>query len=390
MRTQVGIVGAGPAGLLLSLLLHRAGIDTVVLERHSMAHVLGRIRAGVLEPGTVETLVRAGVAERLEREGLRHAGIELLFDGARHRIDLAGPTGGRSVTVYGQTEITRDLLEALRAEGRLPIEEAEALAIEGIDGVAPEIVYRHEGRQRRLRCEFVVGCDGFHGIGRRAIPESVRTEHERIWPFGWLGVLADVPPVAEELIYVSDPRGFALCSMRSRSRSRYYIQCAIDEQVDAWPDARFWDELRRRLDPKTAAALVTGPAIEKSVAPLRSFVVEPMRRGRLLLAGDAAHIVPPTGAKGLNLAVSDVRLAADALIEHYETGSTAALDTYSEHCLARAWQAMRFSWWMTGLLHRHPEADAFDRRLQAAELRQVAGSPGAAAALAEGYLGLFA
>jgi p-hydroxybenzoate 3-monooxygenase len=387
LQTQVAIIGAGPAGLLLSRLLGLHGIANVVLERRSQAYVLGRIRAGVLEQGTVELLREAQVAERLEREGLVHHGIQLAFSGARHRIDF-GALVGASVTIYGQTEITRDLMNALAASSAEPLYEAEAVEIGGHDGGRPLVRYRQGGETRELACEFVAGCDGSHGVSRTTIPKRALTVYERVYPFGWLGVLSETPPVSEELIYASHERGFALCSMRSHTLSRYYVQCPLTDDVGDWPDDRFWQELRRRLDPEAAETLVAGPSIEKGIAPLRSFVAEPMRFGRLFLAGDAAHIVPPTGAKGLNLAAADVRTLARAFIDHYAGGSTAELDAYSERCLRRVWRAERFSWWMTSLLHLFPETGPFGRKLQLAELDYLTGSRAASTALAENYVGL--
>ncbi len=387
MRTKVAIVGAGPSGLLLSQLLHRAGIDNVVLERRSGEYVLGRIRAGVLEQGTVALLDEAGVGERCHREGLVHEGIGIAFEGRRHRIDFHTLIGG-GVTVYGQTEVTRDLMDALSGDGHAPHYEAEVFAIEGFDGNHPLVRYRENGEQKSLRADFVAGCDGFHGVSRTAVPKRAYQTFERVYAFGWLGVLSETPPVSEELIYANHQRGFALCSMRSHHLSRYYVQCALQDHVEDWPDTRFWDELRRRIDPPAAESLVTGPSIEKSIAPLRSFVAEPIRFGRLFLAGDAAHIVPPTGAKGLNLAASDVRYLAHALIEHDREKSQAALDAYSATVLKRVWKAERFSWWMTSLLHLFPETGVFGRKIQIAELDYLVGSRAAQTALAENYLGL--
>ena len=384
MRTQVAIIGAGPAGLLLGQLLHRAGIDAVILEARSREYVLGRIRAGVLEAGTVALLERAGVAERLHAEGLVHEGFDLAFGGERHRIDLAGLTGKR-VTVYGQTEITKDLMEARAAAGAQSIYEAHDVELHGFDGEHPRVTWN--GGQS-LACDFIAGCDGFHGVSRASVPGGAIQLYERVYSFGWLGVLSDTPPVSEELIYVSHERGFALCSQRSRTRSRYYVQCTLSEQVDEWPDERFWKELRARLPADAAQRLVTGPSIEKSIAPLRSFVAEPLRFGRLLLAGDAGHIVPPTGAKGLNLAASDVHYLAQAFIAHYQEKSSAELENYSARALGRVWKAERFSWWMTKLLHKFPEEGAFGRRMQLAELDYIAASRSAQAALAENYVGL--
>ena len=387
-RTQVAIIGAGPAGLLLGQLLLRRGIDTVILERHTAAHVLGRIRAGVLEPGTVELIARAGCDRRLRAEGLLHGGVNLCFGGERHRIDLAGLTGGKRVTVYGQTEVTRDLMEARAAAGAVTHYEAGEVSLHDFDGRRPFVRYIRDGAERTLHCEFIAGCDGFHGVSRPSVPQSAMETFERVYPFGWLGLLADVPPVNEELIYVNHEDGFALCSMRSPTRSRYYLQCPAEERVENWSDERFWDELRRRLDPEAASRLITGPALEKSIAPLRSFVVEPLRFGRLFLAGDAAHIVPPTGAKGLNLAASDVHYLSEALIEHFREGSSAGLEAYSSRALARIWKAERFSWWMTSMMHRFPEVGRFGRRIQRAELEYLVSSRAAATALAENYVGL--
>ncbi len=388
MRTQVAIIGSGPAGLLLGQRLHDNGIEAVILERRSKDYVLGRIRAGVLEQGTVDLIDQIGCGRRMHEEGLIHTGIELCFGGARHRVDLNGTTGGKAVMIYGQTEVTADLMDAREACGALTVYEAEDVSVHDFDGDRPVIRYRKDGADHQLDCDFICGCDGFHGISRKSVPEGAIDTFERVYPFGWLGVLADVPPVCDELIYANHPRGFALCSMRSMSRSRYYIQCAADEDLGAWPDDRFWDELRSRLDDEAAETMVTGPSIEKSVAPLRSFVAEPLRFGRMFLAGDAAHIVPPTGAKGLNLAASDVRYLAEALIERFQEGSDAGLDGYSQRALARVWKAERFSWWMTSLLHRFPETGPFGQRIQLAELEYLVGSRAASTALAENYVGL--
>jgi p-hydroxybenzoate 3-monooxygenase len=388
VRTQVAIVGAGPAGLLLASLLEKAGIDVLVLERKSPDYVLSRIRAGVLEQGTVDLVDEIGVGRRMHAAGLPHTGIELNFDGEPLRIDLAARTGGKKVLVYGQTELTRDLMEFRAAAGRASVYEAEDVAIAGIDTAHPSLSFRHNGETRTVDCDFIAGCDGFHGVSRASLPADAVTTYERVYPFGWLGVMADVPPVRDELIYAHHQRGFALCSMRSKTRVRCYIQCTLDTDVGAWSDERFWDELRRRLDPEVAEAMTTGPTIEKSVAPLRSFVAEPLRFGRLFLAGDAAHIVPPTGAKGLNLAASDVRYLGEALIAHYRDGSGAGLDTYSTRALTRIWKAERFSWWMTKLLHTFPDETTFDRRIQRAEFEYLRGSAAAQTALAENYVGL--
>jgi p-hydroxybenzoate 3-monooxygenase len=387
LRVQVAIIGAGPAGLLLGQLLARAGIDTLILEQRSPEYVLGRIRAGLLEQGTVDTLEEAGAADRLHREGLVHHGNEISFGGVRHRIDFQGLVG-KSVTVYGQTEVTHDLMDARRAAGDPSVYEAEAVSVHDLDGGSPRVRYQKDGSEHEIACDFIAGCDGFHGVTRQSVPAGAIKSFERLYPFGWLGVLSDTPPVSEELIYVNHERGFALCTMRSMTRSRYYVQVSLAEKVEQWPDERFWDELRRRLDQKARDALITGPSIEKSIAPLRSFVAEPLRFGRLFLAGDAAHIVPPTGAKGLNLAVSDVRYLAHGLIAHYKNGDDSRLDNYSERCLRRIWLAERFSWWMTSLLHRFPDADAFERRIQLAELTYLFRSPTAQKSLAENYVGL--
>jgi p-hydroxybenzoate 3-monooxygenase len=387
-RTQVVIVGAGPAGLLLGQLLHRAGVDAVIVERQDGDYVLARIRAGVLEQTTCDLLDEAGVGTRMHAEGLVHEGIELCFGGNRHRIDLHGLTGGKRVVVYGQTEVTRDLMGARAAAGLPTVYRASDVTLHDFDGASPSVGFVHEGAAHTIRCDFIAGCDGYHGASRASVPASALSLYEKVYPFGWLGVLADTPPVSHELIYSNHERGFALCSMRSPVRTRYYVQCGLDESVGAWSDDAFWDELRRRLDPAAAEALITGPSIEKSIAPLRSFVTEPMRFGALFLAGDAAHIVPPTGAKGLNLAASDVRFLARALTEHYAEKSRAGIDAYSAQCLARVWKAERFSWWFTGLLHRFPETGAIGQKLQRAELDYLVGSRAASTALAENYVGL--
>jgi len=387
MRTQVAIIGAGPAGLLLGQLLHKDGIANVVLDRRSGDYVLSRIRAGVIEQGCVDLLKKAGVGARMAREGLVHDGVEISFGGARHRIDFRGLTG-KAMTVYGQTEITRDLMEARAAAGAQTIYEAEDVSLHDVERERPRVRYRKEGKEAEIECDFIAGCDGFHGVSRQTIPQNVLRSYERVYPFGWLGILSDTPPVSHELIYVHHERGFALCSMRSTRRSRLYVQCPLDDRLEDWPDSRFWDELKRRLDPKAAADIVTGPSIEKSIAPLRSFVAEPMRFGRLFLAGDAAHIVPPTGAKGLNLAASDVFYLWQALMEFYRDKSEAGLDTYSAKALARVWKAERFSWWMTMLLHGFPGGSGFDKKMQQAELDYLTGSRAAQTALAENYVGL--
>jgi p-hydroxybenzoate 3-monooxygenase len=391
-RTQVAIIGAGPSGLLLGALLAQAGVDAVIVEQRSADYVLGRIRAGVLERGTVELLERVGVADRLHREGLPHDGFDLCFGGARHRIDLQRLTQGKRVVVYGQTEVTRDLMEHRAAQGLLTYYEAQDVAVHDFEGEHPRVTFTHQGQATELHCRFIAGCDGFHGVCRASVPPQALTQHERVYPFGWLGVLSRTPPVAEELIYSNHERGFALCSMRSHTLSRYYVQCSLQDRVENWSDEAFWDELRQRLDPQAAAQLVTGPSIEKSIAPLRSFVAEPMRFGSLFLAGDAAHIVPPTGAKGLNLAASDVHYLSTSLIEFFKEGSRAGIDTYSQRCLSRVWKASRFSWWFTSLMHRFPQTEAsggaIGYRLQQAELEYLVQSEAAMTVLAENYIGL--
>lgn len=388
MHTQVGIIGSGPAGLLLGQLLHLQGISTVILERRTRSYVEGRIRAGVLEQGTVDLLREAQVAQRLDREGLVHGGIELSFAGNRHPIDFRALTGGKCVTIYGQTEVTKDLINARLAAGAPILFDVEDVAIHDFESPQPSIHYREGGQQRELSCDFIAGCDGFHGICRQSVPQHELCTFERVYPFAWLGILSDTHPVADELIYAHHERGFALFSMRSATRSRLYIQCTPDEHLDEWPDDRIWEELRLRLGGEAASRLESGPSIEKSVTPMRSFVAEPMRFGRLFLAGDAAHIVPPTGAKGLNLAASDVRYLARALIAFYGSGSETLIESYSADCLRRIWKAERFSWWMTSLLHRFPGRNPFDDRVQLAELDYVTGSTAAATALAENYVGL--
>ncbi|HEX8446372.1 MAG TPA: 4-hydroxybenzoate 3-monooxygenase [Sphingomonas sp.] len=384
MKTQVGIVGAGPAGLLLAHLLKAEGIDTVVVERQTQARVLERIRAGVLERTTTDLLRRLDIVTRLDAEGMQHGGFALADGDRLIRIDVAGLTG-KHVTVYGQTEVTRDLIEAAAARDVPILWESPVLAIEGIDGDRPVIVH---GDHQRLECDFVAGCDGFHGAARAALPDGVRKIFERAYPFGWLGMLADVPPCDHELIYASHDRGFALASMRSPTRSRYYVQVGLDESVEDWSDDRFWDELCLRIGDDAGKRVVRGPALEKSIAPLRSFVSEPMQHGRLFLAGDAAHIVPPTGAKGLNLASSDVAYLSDALIGWYKSGDQAALAGYGAKALARVWKAERFSWYLTKLMHRFPEDGAFERRMQVAELDYIATSDAMRTAIAENYVGL--
>lgn len=387
-RTPVAIIGAGPAGLFLGQLLARARIDAVIIERQSAAHVAGRIRAGVLEQVSIALMEEVGLGERMRREGLAHDGFEVLWQGRRRRIDLRRLTGGKSVMVYGQTELTRDLMEARSAAGFPTVYQAEQVAIQGFEGARPRVTFVKDGHHHELACDFIAGCDGFHGVCRATLPAEAVTTYEKVYPFGWLGLLADTPPVSPELIYVNSPRGFALCSMRSPQRSRYYLQVPSTERVEAWSDEDFWRELRARLDDAGRAALVTGPALEKSIAPLRSFVIEPLRFGRLFLAGDAGHIVPPTGAKGLNLAATDVKYLAGALIQHYHDNDDAGLDAYSGRCLRRIWRAERFSWWFTSLLHRFPDEGPMLAKLQDAELDYLFHSEHAARTLAENYVGL--
>ena len=387
MRTKVAIIGAGPAGLLLGQLLRTHGIDNIILERHTADYVLGRIRAGLLEEGTVALLDEVGAAARAHHEGLVHDGIELAFGGSRHRIDMKALTG-KTVMIYGQTEVTLDLMNARQAVGLTTVYEAADVTPLDFDTNHPRVTYVKDGTTHEIACDFIAGCDGFHGISRASIKPPAIETFERVYPFGWLGILSETPPVSHELIYSNHARGFALCTMRSMHRSRYYVQCALDDHIDQWPDDRFWDELKRRLDQKAVDQLVTGPSIEKSIAPLRSFVAEPMRFGRMFLAGDAAHIVPPTGAKGLNLAASDAHYLASALREFYDEKSSAGIDAYSEKALARVWKAVRFSWWMTSMLHKFPDTGTFGARIQLAELDYVTSSKAAMTSLAENYVGL--
>ena len=387
MRVDVGIVGGGPAGLLLAWVLNLAGIETILLERRTAEYLRARVRAGLLEQGTVDYLAEAGLGARLARECLTHEGVVLAFEGKRLRIDLRA-LAGKVVTIYGQAEIQKDLMDAHAARGSRLIFEAEDVSLHGLMGDLPRLAYRSGGERKEVSCDFIAGCDGFHGVSRQAIPQEVIRIYERVYPFAWLGILSDTPPVNAELIYANHERGFALCTMRSLTRSRYYLQVAAEEDVADWSEDRFWRELKRRIPSDAADALKTGPALELSLAPLRSFVAEPLRHGRLLLAGDAAHIVPPTGAKGLNLAVADVRHLATALIAYYRKGRSDLLDAYSNTCLARVWKAQRFSWWMTNLTHRFPEASPFERRAQAAELAYLATSQAAQTVLAENYVGL--
>ena len=388
IRTKVAIIGAGPAGMLLAHLLRQADVDCVVIERRDRAYVEGRVRAGVLEQITVDLMARLGLDARLRAEGLVHTGTKLACDGEIFRIDMAALTGGSSVVVYGQQEVMKDLFDAADARGLEIVFDADDVGLHDIASSHPYVIWRRDGAEHRLDCDVIAGCDGFHGVSRGSIPTAALATFERVYPFGWLGVLADVPPCEHELIYSNHARGFALASMRSATRSRYYIQCGLDEDVADWPDERFWDELCARLGPEAGARVVRGPSFEKSIAPLRSFVTEPMRYGRLFLAGDAAHIVPPTGAKGLNLAAADVAVLSEALVAFYRTGSDAELDRYSDRALARVWKAERFSWWFTGLTHRFPDMNGFDRRMQTAELAYIRGSRAAQTVVAENYVGL--
>src|SRR5271166_1724168 len=386
MQVQVGIIGAGPAGLILCHLLNRAGISSIVLEKHSRSYVEERVRAGVLEQGTVDLLANMGLGERMRREGLVHDGIEVQFSGRRHRIDFKALTG-KGITVYGQNEVVKDLTDARLAQGKPIVFEAEDVSIHGVDNEHPKIRYHKEGNAVEVGCDFVAGCDGFHGICRASIPPDVLTIYERTYPFAWLGILAEAPPSSEELVYSNHDRGFALLSMRSARISRLYLQCTPDEDLNEWPDDRIWEELETRLQ-IPGWTLIRGPVLQKGVAGMRSFVAEPMQYGRLFIAGDAAHIVPPTGAKGLNLAAADVRVLAHALSLFYTSGDRSVLDRYSEICLRRVWKAQRFSWWMTSMLHRFPDESSFDRRRQLAELDYVTSSHAASQSLAENYVGL--
>ena len=388
MRTQVGIIGGGPAGLLLSQLLHLQGIDSVVLERRSRDYVLGRIRAGVLEQGFAALLRQAQVGERMDREGQVHEGFFIAHGGIKHRIDLTTLTGGKSVIVYGQTELTRDLYEARDRLGGIVVHNADNVRPHDLESARPYLTYEQGGKSARVDCDYIVGCDGSHGVSRQAIPKERLRTFERIFPFGWLGVLTHTPPVSPELIYASHERGFALCSLRSASLSRYYVQVPLTDSIDDWSDERFFEELKRRLPPEVADALITGPSVEKSIAPLRSFVAEPMRHGRLFLAGDAAHIVPPTGARGLNTAGSDVHYLYHALVDHYRKSDDRGLEGYSDRALARVWKGQRFSWWMTTMLHRFPDASPYEQKLPEIELAYLFSSQHALASLAENYVGL--
>jgi p-hydroxybenzoate 3-monooxygenase len=387
-RTQVAIIGAGPSGLLLGQLLHKAGIDNIIIERQTGEHVLGRIRAGILEQVCIDLMDEAGVGARMHREGLVHGGFELLYAGQRHRIDMNALTGGKNVMVYGQTELTRDLMDARQAAGLPTVYEARNVTVHDFDTAQPRVRYEHAGQSFELACDFIAGCDGFHGVCRASAPRSAISEFEKVYPFGWLGLLSDTPPVSDELVYINSPRGFSLCSQRSKTRSRYYLQVPLTDKVEEWTDDAFWQELRLRLDDEGRARLVTGPSIEKSIAPLRSFITEPMRFGRMFLAGDAAHIVPPTGAKGLNLAATDVKYLSGALIEFYAEQSTAGIDRYSERCLRRIWKAERFSWWFTSLMHRFPDDGAIVAKFQHAELDYLLHSESGSRTIAENYVGL--
>jgi len=387
LRTKVAIIGAGPSGLLLGQLLQGHGIDSVILERQTPDYVLGRIRAGLLEEGTVSLLDKAGAGVRAHREGLVHEGVELAFGGRRHRIDIKATTG-KTMMIYGQTEVTLDLMNARKASGLTSIYEATDVRPLDFDTDHPRVTYVKDGTTHEIACDFIAGCDGFHGVSRASVKPAAIETFERVYPFGWLGILSETPPVSHELIYSNHARGFALCTMRSMTRSRHYVQCSLDDKVEQWSDDRFWDELKRRLDEEAADRLVTGPSIEKSIAPLRSFVAEPMRFGRMFLAGDAAHIVPPTGANGLNLAASDAWYLSEGLREYYDEKSSAGIDAYSDRALARVWKAVRFSWWMTQVLHKFPDTDGIAARIQLAELNYIAGSRAAMTSMAENYVGL--
>ncbi|MBK1684539.1 4-hydroxybenzoate 3-monooxygenase [Rhodoferax fermentans] len=388
IRTQVAIIGAGPSGLLLGQLLHKAGIDAVIVERVSGDYVLGRIRAGVLEQVAVDLLDEAGVGTRMHHEGLVHGGFDLLYAGQRHRINMNALTGGKNVVVYGQTEVTHDLMDARTAAGLPTYYEASEVQVHDFDSTHPRVTFTHQGQAIELACDFIAGCDGFHGVCRASVPRQSIQEFEKVYPFGWLGLLSDTPPVHDELIYVNSPRGFALCSQRSKTRSRYYLQVPLTDRIQDWTDDAFWQELRLRLDDDARAHLVTGPSIEKSIAPLRSFVTEPMRFGRLFLAGDAAHIVPPTGAKGLNLAATDVKYLCNALVDFYQNHSEQGINTYSERCLRRIWKAERFSWWFTSLMHRFPDDGPITAKFQEAELDYLVHSEAGSRVMAENYVGL--
>ena len=388
MRTQVAIIGAGPSGLLLGQLLAKAGIDAVILERQTGDYVLGRIRAGILEQVCIDLMDEAGVGQRMHREGLVHGGFDMLYGGQRHRVDLNRWSGGKNVMVYGQTDLTRDLMEARAAAGLTTVYEAANVQVHDFDTLRPRVTYEKDGKSHEILCDFIAGCDGFHGVCRASAPRSAIKEFEKVYPFGWLGLLSDTPPVHEELIYINSARGFSLCSQRSKTRSRYYLQVPLTDKVEEWTDDAFWQELRLRLDEEGNDRLVTGPSLEKSIAPLRSFITEPLRFGRMFLAGDAGHIVPPTGAKGLNLAATDVKYLFNGLLEYYKDGSEAGIDRYSELALARIWRAERFSWWFTQLMHQFPEDSAITHRFQLAKLDYLMNSEAGLTTIAENYVGL--
>ncbi len=388
MRTQVAIIGAGPSGLLLGQLLHKAGIAAIIIERQTGDYVLSRIRAGILEQVCIDLMDEAGVGQRMHREGLVHGGFELLIDGQRHRVDMNHLTGGKNVMVYGQTELTRDLMDARAAAGLPTVYQANNVAVHDFDTARPRVTYEKDGQSFEIECDFIAGCDGFHGVCRASAPRNAIKEYEKVYPFGWLGLLSDTPPVCDELIYVNSPRGFALCSQRSKTRSRYYLQVPLTDRIEDWTDDAFWQELRLRLDDEGREKLITGPSIEKSIAPLRSFITEPLRFGRMFLAGDAGHIVPPTGAKGLNLAATDVKYLSSALIEFYQEQSEAGIDSYSERCLKRIWRAERFSWWFTQLMHRFPDDGAIVAKFQQAEMDYLLNSEAGSRTIAENYVGL--
>ncbi len=388
IRTQVAIIGAGPSGLLLGQLLYKAGIDAIIVERQNSDYVLSRIRAGVLEQVCIDLLDEAGVGERMHKEGLVHGGFEMLYNGKRHRVDMNKLTGGKNVMVYGQTELTRDLMDARIAANLPTVYEATHVAVHDFDSKKPRVTYEKDGKSYEIHCDFIAGCDGFHGVCRASAPRSAITEYEKVYPFGWLGLLSDTPPVHDELIYVNSPRGFALCSQRSKTRSRYYLQVPLTDRVEEWTDDAFWQELRLRLDDEGRDKLITGPSIEKSIAPLRSFITEPLRFGRMFLAGDAGHIVPPTGAKGLNLAATDVKYLSNAFIEFYKDKTEAGIDNYSERCLKRIWKGERFSWWFTQLMHRFPDDGAIVAKFQEAELDYLMHSEAGSRSIAENYVGL--
>jgi len=388
MRTQVAIIGAGPSGLLLGQLLHKAGIDAIIIERQTGDYVLSRIRAGILEQVCIDLMDEAGVGQRMHKEGLVHGGFDLLVDGQRHRIDMNKLTGGKNVMVYGQTELTRDLMEARASAGLPTVYEASNVQVHDFDTQHPRVTYEKNGQSHTIECDFIAGCDGFHGVCRASAPRSAIKEYEKVYPFGWLGLLSDTPPVHHELIYVNSPRGFALCSQRSHTRSRYYLQVRLTAKFEGWTDDAFWQEFALRLDPEERVNLVTGPSIEKSIAPLRSFVTEPLRFGRMFLAGDAGHIVPPTGAKGLNLAATDVKYLFNGIREYYADQSEAGIDRYSELALKRIWRAERFSWWFTQLMHRFPGDSEITAKFQRAELDYLMHSESGERTIAENYVGL--